>query len=349
VAARQMVPDVLAQVHYATRRNRRIDERRRLKTETDQRRAKALYAEDHRKPLRYCGDGEHVFDVRYLRGPSPDGMDCQSPVRRVCLNCDYFAIWSCGNRRESKCRPCSARYRRRVRAMAASGMSRVGGRYYFLTLTAPSDVHHYGKSGDECPCSVRGFDVGKWNASHSDRWNRFRTALAREFPELEYFRGIEDQKRGALHDHVLVWCQTEIDLGWLRKLAIRCGFGHEVDCPEIRPGSTEAAYYLSKYITKACDARDSVPWWDIPRPRDLEEAGYPPELVDALTGELFAGSVRARYRTWSKSDEWGTTMAALRAEAAVWAQMYADRESDPLVALLVAELGAQPVLEPSPD
>jgi hypothetical protein len=130
----------------------------------------------------------------------------------------------------------------------------------------------------------------------------------------------------------MIWSPFELSLRELRKLALAAGFGHEVYAPEIAPGSTRAAYYVSKYVTKACDARDSIPWLG--------------ELVDLHTGELTEGLVPARYRTWSQSREWGTSMAAVRAEASVWAVAYADRALEPVATLLGALLGAEPVLEP---
>jgi hypothetical protein len=371
VAASQMVPDDIAQVHTATRRLRRIDERRRrsieLKASKDPRGLKARWAEDEPRTPHYCKGKHSLYVLGYLLGPRPDGLDCQRPLRVLCRDCDWATAWACSNHRESKCRPCATRYRRRVASLAAYGMTKKGGHHYFLTLTAPSDVHYYGKSGEVCPCSVPGWDGGRnphthkgesgsgessasgilsellgvqqgpgrsqmmaaWNAGHSARWNWFRTELRRRFPDLEFFRGIETQKRGALHDHVLIWTSGTLSEKALRELAIRCGFGHEVLCPEIRPGSTRAAYYVSKYITKACDARDDVPWWG--------------ERIDYETGEVTEGMIAARYRTWSQSQGWGTSMAAVRAEASVWARVYEDRQSEPAIALLVAQMGAEPL------
>lgn len=156
-------------------------------------------------------------------------------------------------------------------------------------------------SGDECPCGVRDFDLAKWNASHSRRWNHFRTVLRREGSDkIEFFRGIEDQKRGALHDHAMVWSPIPLTRKGLKSLALRAGFGHEIKVIRLAPGSRATAEYVSKYVTKATDHRQVVPWWG--------------DKIDYETGEVTEGLVDARYRTWSMSRGWGLTMAAVRAE-----------------------------------
>jgi hypothetical protein len=119
-------------------------------------------------------------------------------------------------------------------------------------------------------------------------------------PGLEYLRGIEVQIRGALHDHALLWSPVPLSVGQLRARAIAAGFGHSVDLAPIEPGSKRCAYYVSKYVTKAADSRDDVPWMG--------------DVVDRLTGEISREQVRASYRTWSSSREWGLTMAQVRAQ-----------------------------------
>jgi hypothetical protein len=168
-------------------------------------------------------------------------------------------------------------------------------------------------SGDECPCGVRDFNLAKWNASHSGRWNRFRTALKRQVPSLEFFRGIEDQKRGALHDHAMVWSPVPLTEKGLKALALRAGFGHEIKAPAVRSGN-QAAYYVSKYITKATDARGVVPWWGL--------------IIDYRTGEVIGeGLVPARYRTWSCSRGYGLTMAQVKAQGAAYAALCEQKQS----------------------
>ena len=143
-------------------------------------------------------------------------------------------------------------------------------------------------------------DLAEWNASHSRRWNHLRTSLRRDVPGIEYLRGVEVQTRGALHDHALLWSPVPMTTRQVRARAMAAGFGHSVDLAPIDPGSKQCAYYVSKYVTKAADSRDEVPW-----------AG---DVVDRLTGEITREQVRASYRTWSSSREWGLTMAQVRAQ-----------------------------------
>lgn len=195
-------------------------------------------------------------------------------------------------------------------------------------------------SGDVCPCTpVAGVDLPRWNAGHSARWNHFRTVLRREVPQLEFMRGVEVQDRGALHDHAMVWSPVPLRLQDVRKLAMRCGFGHSVDLAPCPPGSKRAAYYVAKYITKAVDSRGDVPWWG----EELHD-------VDTVTGEMIyrEGLVDARYRTWSMSRRWGLTMAAVKADAREYARAKAKAEEDQALDVLVSVLGGEIIATESP-
>lgn len=177
-----------------------------------------------------------------------------------------------------------------------------------LTLTAPGDREHGLPDGSVCPCTPPGgIDLASWNASHSRRWNHFRTAVRQDEPDLQFFRGVEVQSRGALHDHALVWSPTPLSVTGLRSIALRAGFGHSLDLAPIQPGSRKCAYYVSKYVTKATDSRDLVPWLA--------------QVVDPLTGEVTEEVIAGRYRTWSMSREWGSTMTEVRRKSAAYAEL----------------------------
>jgi hypothetical protein len=193
-------------------------------------------------------------------------------------------------------------------------MSRTTGYLYLLTLTAPGDrAHTYAGGRLTCRCTPSGgVDLGEWNATHSKRWNHFRTRVKREYEGLQFFRGVEVQKRGALHDHAMVWSPVPLERSWLRQVAMDAGFGHELDLAPCLPGSRKASYYVSKYVTKATDSRDAVPW----------AADY----VDVDTGVVFRAEGPGRYRTWSQSRQWGATMADVRARAAAYATIKRDDE-----------------------
>jgi hypothetical protein len=76
------------------------------------------------------------------------------------------------------------------------------------------------------------------------------------------------------------------------------GFGCVLDLDPIQPGDLRAAAYVSKYVSKATDTRDEVPWVA--------------DVADESTGEVRPMHTSARYRTWSASRNWGMTMKALR-------------------------------------
>lgn len=245
--------------------------------------------------------------VGYLRGPRPDGLDCERPLLVVCQHCSHRDVWACSNHRTSRCRPCSGRYRRRVQSVASEGMRRRGGFFYLLTVTAPGDrAHTYGRSSKRCPCTPPGgVDLSRWNPTAAARWNHLLVLVEREYSvRPRYFRAAETQKRGALHHHAIVWSPRKLSEKRLRALAIRAGFGHEVDLQPIDNPAGVAEYVtktVAGYVTKSADSRDEIPWWA--------------EYVDTSTGEVLQGRTFARYRTWSQSRDWGTSMALIRRAA----------------------------------
>ena len=149
------------------------------------------------------------------------------------------------------------------------------------------------------------------------------TALRRVAPDVQFMRGceVQDGKRRAdghgrqgLHDHVILRTRHALDEKLIRRLAIQAGYGHSVSVDDMQPGSEREAAYVSKYISKSADARWTVPWRA--------------DVVDIETGEVSRRLVKARYRTWSASRRWGTTMAQLRAEAFVRMQATAGLVDD---------------------
>lgn len=215
-----------------------------------------------------------------------------------------------------------------------------------LTLTAPSPDEHQAwvvgwdkrSARPWCGCHKHlAGGLGLWNASAATRWNHLRTLLAREYPGQEFLKAVEVQERGALHLHVIHWSPEPVDLRVIQALALRAGFGCTLDYAPCAPGSRRAAYYVAKYVTKACDQRGSVPW----------------DLVNTWTGEVETVA-EARYRTWSSSRGWGVTMKALRdavrvaaaRRAAVARQAEALPQLQPS-AVLVPASGDPPPADPS--
>ena len=161
------------------------------------------------------------------------------------------------------------------------------------------------RAGDECvacPCTPEGgVHIGQWNGVCSARLNRYIGDLRRlTGVQVQYFRAVEVQARGALHFHLILRMERSrgiaVTTKALRELAFKHGFGHEVKLDPV--DSSRAASYVAKYVSKACSERASMPW------------------VDRKTGEVCAGN--GRYRVWTASRRWGLTMAQVRAAQAAW-------------------------------
>lgn len=269
------------------------------------------------------GSGSHgVHVVGYLRGPRPAGLDCESPLRVVCRYCPASDVMRCGNHRASKCEPCATRYRHRVRRVAAEGMlhhSRQG-LLYLATFTAPAADEHlqwvpnWNRKDPRPVCGCEGHmaaGLGVWNAGASRCWNRLRTSLKRDLPEVAYFRAAETQQRGALHHHVILWSPRALNVLEVQRLALQAGYGCVVDLDPIAAGDVRAAAYVSKYVSKSTDQRDEVPWVA--------------DVLDRETGEVRAMHTVPTFRTWSASQNWGMTMKVLREAVRLAAQARAAR------------------------
>jgi hypothetical protein len=261
-----------------------------------------------------------------------EGVDCDAPVRLVCLACGAAVVVRCGSSQVGRCAPCARRYRNRVRRLIQDGIECVPmGTAVLLTVTAPSEkgVHclrhrKCGGGGWDCvPClcsPVGGVDLAEWNPGLTKRMNRVLEAMRRgEASPLvggrrcpvafEYLQGRELQERGALHVHAVLLprgrAPLQFDRKALRELVMRHGFGHELDLERIgtsRHGGSKAkspgrvAAYVSKYVSKAADARGRAPWASLPRRR------------------------QAPYRTWTCSRAWPRSMKEVRSEQQRWAR-----------------------------
>lgn len=256
-------------------------------------------------PSPLSDDGGHAF---VDRGHATDQTHerCERPRRRVCRWCPFGYLARCRATQARRCAPCAETHRRNVRLVARSGLVAPGrGEGVMLTLTAPGKGQHWDSRHDRwCPCTPpEGTDPGIFNAALPRRWNRFVQELKRMIGgNLAYFRAIETQRRGALHEHVLLTSTDPgrrlfIEIEKVRALAIRFGYGHAVRLDRVRAASG-AAGYVAKYVSKSCDERPEVPW-----------------VIEA-TGEI----LRARYRPWSASRGWGLRMRDVRDAQRAWAQ-----------------------------
>lgn len=247
-------------------------------------------------------DGLKALRARGLSESDIPNPGCSAPMVFVCNHCSGARLFGCATSRASQCPECSEKYKRRLYRIVESGISgRLGvGHMYFLTLTAPGVSRHY-RHGRQCPCTpVGGVDLSEWNVRAGECWNRLRTWLKDTYGfEIQYFRGVEIQQRGAIHYHVPVWSPVPIDVDSVELAAVRAGFGHEVDLEPVSGLSSGVPGYVAKYVTKTSDQRDSVPW--------------SVDQVDVETGEICRRQVRATYRGYSKSARWGLTMKEIKA------------------------------------
>ena len=81
-------------------------------------------------------------------------------------------------------------------------------------------------------------------------WDKLSKAIVRENPNFRLVGIWARQGRGAWHIHAV--CNQRFDLGWLRRKAMRCGFGPQFHVQEIdsRPKSPEKiARYITGYVT----------------------------------------------------------------------------------------------------
>lgn len=240
---------------------------------------------------------------------------CERPMRLVCGGCGASVVTRCGRSSRAKCAPCGETYRRRVRRVFLSGWSdNPRYRLWLLTVTAPGQRVHRRPDGSVCACTPPGgVSVAGWNYRSGERFNRFMQDLRRRYGNVQYARAAEIQGRGAIHFHILFrscgyrgLSAQEAALASgdpdapIRLLAMKHGFGHEVDLQMVE--GDWAAGYCAKYVSKSCDSREGVPWM----------------ALDPDSGELIEVRGHGRFRTWTSSRRWGSTMAEVKRAQAAW-------------------------------
>jgi len=182
-----------------------------------------------------------------------------------------------------------------------------------------------------CACTPEGgINLGEWNGTLSKRWNKFKTYLQRYYNsyikqlnkeiraankkygtqqptlalvKLQFFRAVEIQKRGALHEHVIFrvpasdFVINSRMIEEIREIAVECGYGHSIKLISLDPQDEQAkqnsARYLAKYVSKTAGQRKTLP--------------YVPE-----EGKT------SRYRIWTASSKWGATMKSIKQAQKDW-------------------------------
>lgn len=192
---------------------------------------------------------------------------------------------------------------------------------------------------DECPCSFKRLatdeSIAHWNASIGRRWNDFVTELRRSVPGFkgaQFFRALETQRRGALHIHAVFRISNAALLTpearvRIMHLAMRHGFGHEVDVRKIGEGSLDAATaarYIAKYVSKGSEVSPLMP-----QDRDCDCLPWDadPERVDdytsddaPLTSPCSHPKKPRRFllRLWTTSRNWGLSLRTLRIQQGMY-------------------------------
>lgn len=260
------------------------------------------------------------MSVIWMKAPAGSAGDCEHPFVRYHTFTGLKSPHAlrCKARRSSVCRGCGARHRRDVARVARSGwleLDRVV-RAFFVTFTAPGiDVlpwddqvctHRPGvRCSGKIGCRARVDELAPWNDSVGQRWSWMMTYIRREFPQVDvqFFKAVEPQRRGALHLHVMFRVEgsicSERFAAVLRECALRWDFGaqtdvQEVDCTDGNEVARRAGY-ASKYAAKMADADR--------------------RFLNTDTGEI----VSLRCRAWSKSTRWGDTMRNIALVRRRWA------------------------------
>lgn len=178
----------------------------------------------------------------------------------------------------NRCRCCAADKLRRDRARAFMGAA-LKGRVVLVTLTIdPNDLRFLdpaNRRGKARPPTAdllndpRRRVIEESLRYQSWAWNRLRTALSRTvaFKGAAYFRGVELQRSGMAHLHVIVRVADLASFWSLRAalrgtdgtdgLAVRAGFGRVSDVQLARSRGDVARYVtkdVAAYATKGTDA-----------------------------------------------------------------------------------------------
>jgi hypothetical protein len=306
---------------------------------------------EHRRHFQPGVPGFHI-PVSCVTCIRPKVLVCSVGGGFVVLPCDSASPLRRG-RSLMVCGPCAERYRRRVQQVAKTpAILAKPGHLVFATFTAPGLDQHCKKPGckstrcrhEKCPCTPPGgVDVASWNGEQGWRWNRLWQEISRLLASrgvsAQYFRGVEDQARGALHVHLLMVLDRPLLIDaelrrQVRQKAIRWGWGHEMDLRTTVPPSAVVlgsgdkspalvAWYVSKYVGKAVSMRPLIPWRQSRAPVAPEPEQV---LVDEPTGEVLEydpGSPGRRgsplsFRSWTTSRAWGCSMGQVRQLQSQW-------------------------------
>lgn len=143
------------------------------------------------------------------------------------------------------CEACAARNAKLWIAKIINGINRLGGEWYFLTLTAN-------------PKKRKGASL----ANLRDGWDRVYTCInalfAHDGETPHYARIWEQHQDGTFHIHALL--DVVMSNRWIKDTAFAAGLGHQADWRKI-DNAGQAAGYMAKYTLKnATVARGGIVW-----------------------------------------------------------------------------------------
>lgn len=112
-----------------------------------------------------------------------------------------------------------------------------------FTLTAPGRVE----------------DIAQWNLTSTERFSAFLEELRRTFvgKTIDYWKVTEYQRRGLIHFHGIIAGLAWVDLDWLKRLAVKHGFGPRLEFHAPTGGLKRLCGYYTKYVLK--NATTEVP------------------------------------------------------------------------------------------
>jgi hypothetical protein len=99
---------------------------------------------------------------------------------------------------------------------------------------------------------------------YNKAWNRFRTAVVKEFGGFSFCRILESHKQSP-YPHLHVILDKDIPLTYIGREAVSAGFGYQIDYHVIT--SDAAVNYVTKYLTKEWDNLESLDYVKLVRAR----------------------------------------------------------------------------------
>lgn len=152
------------------------------------------------------------------------------------------------------CKECAAKNARRAMALCINHINKVGGQWYFATITA----HRFWRGKEKSYENIR------------TNWDKLRKRMIRQHGKnFDYFRVWEYHKDGSFHLHIITNCQLpyaektnkkgekKFTCAWLKDNAAECGLGFMADYQPL-DNAGFAAHYVTKYMTKSFE--DSDKW-----------------------------------------------------------------------------------------